>query len=297
MLAVTHFQQMLLPWASLTYAQRQRADTYSNVPHASTPLTPSEQQKLVLSPGRGGYDVAGDNEPTSALNAVDYRTQQQTPVNLHTNTPYSTKPSHESYPVQVGNMYQNGAYTPANYDYRGHVPPGGATPADYPLAPPVQQKKRHALPLLAVLLGLLLILGVSTFFVVERLHLLTTISSTNGGITTPASPIEQARGVVQQYYTDINNKNYQDAYSLWKWGANAPSFATFQNGYANTEHDALTIRDATRLSDGTIKVALTIVATERVYGGVQYHTYAGYYIVGQDAGTGKILRGVLARIK
>ncbi len=283
--------------ASLTYTQRPQADTYSNAPHASIPFTPPEQQKLVLGPGSGstfGYDVAGDNEPTSALNAADYRTQ--TPMDAHTNTPYSTAPSHAGYPIQASNMYQNGSSTPANYGYEGHVPPGGATPAGYPLSPPIQPKKRRTLPLLIALLGLLLILGVSSFFVVERLHLLSTTDGTNGGITTPASPVEQARGVVQQYYTDVNNKSYQDAYNLWKWGANAPSFATFENGYANTEHDALTISSATRLGDGTVKVALTIVATEHINGGTQQHTYTGYYIVGQDAGTWKILRGILNRV-
>ena len=280
--------------ASLTYAQRPQADTYSNAPHASPSFTPSEQQKLVLGPGSGGYDVVGDNEPTSALNAADYRTR--TPVDFHTNTPYANVPDHAGYPIQAGNTYQNGGSTPANYGYGGHVPPGGATPAVYPLSPPTQSKKRRTVPLLVALLGLLLILGVSSFFVVERLHLLSPTGGTNGGVTTPASPIEQARGVVQQYYTDVNNKNYQDAYSLWKWGANAPSFATFENGYANTEHDALTVRNATEQSDATIKVLLTIVATERINGGTQQHTYTGYYIVGQDAGNWKILRGVLNRV-
>ena len=83
---------------------------------------------------------------------------------------------------------------------------------------------------------------------------------------------------------------------LWKWGANAPSFATFKHGYANTEHDALTIKSATQLSDGTVRVVLTIVATERINNSIQYHTYAGYYIVGQDNSTWKILRGILARV-
>ena len=283
-----------------SYTQRPQANSYPNAPQASIPFTPPEQHKLVLGSGSGGgfgYNIAGDDEPTSALNAADYRTRQQTPVDFHTNTPYAQVPDNAGYPVQTNNMYQNGGYTPANYDYRGNVPPVSATPAGYPLSPPVQQKKRRTLPLLVALLGLLLVLGVSTFFVVERLHLLrTTTRSTNGGVVTPAGPIEQAKGVVQQYYTNVNNKNYQDAYNLWKWDANAPSFTTFENGYANTEHDALTISNATRLGDGTVKVALTIVATERVTGGTQQHTYTGYYIVGQDAGTWKILRGVLNRV-
>ncbi len=278
--------------ASLPYTQRPQAELYPGAPYAPIPFTPFEQQKLVLGAGSGGnnvgYDVAGDNEPTSALNAADYRTR--TPVDFQTNSPYTSDAA------QPDNMYQNGSYTPANYGYVGNVPPGGATPASYPLSPPAQPRKRRTLPLLITLLGLLIILGVSTFFVVKRFQPLSTTRGTNIGITTPASPIEQAKTVVQQYYTDVNNKNYQDAYNLWKWGVNAPSFATFENGYANTEHDALTISNATRLADGTVKVALTIVATERTTGGTQQHTYTGYYIVGQDAGTWKILRGILNRV-
>ena len=282
--------------ASLTYTQRPQASVYPDMSHTATPSTPLEQRKLVLGSGDNiGYGTLADNEPTSALDAADYRTQP--PVNVATNTPYTNVPSNANYPVQAGNVYQNGNYTPTGYGHAGNVPPGVAS-AGYPLSAPAQPKKRRTLPILVALLGLLLVLGVSTFFVVERFHLLNSTRGTNGGIVTPViSPVEQAKSVVQQYYADINNKNYQEAYGLWRWGANAPSFATFENGYVNTEHDALSIRDTAQQSDGTVRVALTIVATERSNSGTQEHTYAGYYIVGQDAGTWKILRGVLARIK
>ncbi len=282
--------------ASLTYTQRPQASIYPDMSRTATSSTPPEQHKLVLgSSDNIGYGTLADNEPTSALNAADYRTQP--PINVATNTPYASVSDNVSYPRHAGNMYQNRNYTPTGYGRAGNVPPGGVTPVGYPLAIPMQPKKRRTRPILVALLGLLLVLGVSTFFVVERFHLPSTSRSTTGGIVTPVSPVEQAKSVVQQYYADINNKNYQEAYSLWKWGANAPSFATFENGYANTEHDALTIRDTTQQSDGTVRVTLTIVATERVNGGTQEHTYAGYYIVGQDASTWKILRGILARIK
>ena len=282
--------------ASLTYTQRPQANAYPDMSRTATSSTPPEQHKLVLGSGDNiGYGTLADNEPTSALNTADYRTQP--PVNLATNTPYTNVPSNANYPVQAGNVYQNGSYTSTGYGHAGNVPSVGATPVVYPLPAQTQPKKSHTLPILVALLGLLLVLGVSAFFVVERFHPLSHTGSGNSGITTPPSPVEQAKSVVQKYYTDINNKNYQEAYSLWKWGANAPSFTTFENGYANTEHDALTIRDAAQQSDGTIRVALTIVATEHVNGGTQKHTYAGYYIVGQDTVTWKILRGILARIK
>ncbi len=283
--------------ASLTYTQPSQANTYPSTPHTSVPFTPHEQQKLILHGGDFATEVPAENEPTSEMNATDYRTQQQTPVHSQTSLPYQNDPNYGGYPVQTGNKFQNGGYTPANYGHGENGLHGGATPIGYPPSQPTLQKKRRASPVFFALLVLLLVLGVSTFFVVQRFHLVGTSGSTNGGVTTPAGPIEQAKGVVIQYYTAINNKSYQEAYGLWKWDANAPSFATFANGYANTEHDALTIRNATQQADGTVKVALTIVATERISsGGTQQHTYIGYYIVGQDAGTWKILRGVLNRV-
>ncbi len=274
--------------ASLPYAQRSQVGVYPEESHTSTPFTPYEPQKLVLRSGDYGNGVLENDEPTSEMNAPDYRT----PRNFATNTPYISEASNVGYPVQTAHTYQNEGYTPG---YTANVPPGGAMPTGYPSPAPIQQKRRRTLPLLLAILVLLLVLSGSTFFVVERLHLLGNTGSGNGGITTPASPIEQAKGLVQQYYDDINNKNYQDAYGLWKWGANAPSITAFENGYANTEHDALTITDATQQSDGTVKVSLTIVATERINGGTQQHTYTGYYIVGKDAGTWKILHGILNR--
>jgi len=280
---------------SLLHARPPQANVYANAPYPSAPFAPSEQQKLVLHAGSGG-DYGGlpdDNAPTRVLDGADYRTQQHTPVNFQSTPPYSSELHNAGYPAQAHNIYNKADYASANYAYTGNIPPGGGVPTGYPPAPSTQQKKRRTLPILVALLGFLLIIGVSTFFAVERFHLLDKAGGVNNGITTPLSPVKQAKGVVQQYYADINNKNYQEAYSLWKWGANAPSFATFKRGYANTEYDALTISNATQLGDGTVKVALTIVATERVAGRVQYHTYNGYYIVGQDGGTWKILRGVL----
>ncbi len=282
--------------ASLTYAHHPQANLYPDTLQASIPFLPPEQHKLVLRSNDDGNSATGDGAPTSAMNAPDYRTR--TPVDYQTQPTSWSGVSNANYPVQPSNTYQSRGYTP---DYTGNIPPGGAAPAVvYPSPMPMQQKKRRTLPLLFAVLGLLLLVGVSAFFVVTRFHLLQTIGNsvphTTGNSVSPVSHIEQAKSVVNQYYDDINNKNYQHAYSLWKWGANAPSFSTFQNGYVNTEHDALTIRDTTEQSDGTVKVLLTIVATERVGSGTQQHTYVGYYIVGQDAGTWKILRGVLNRV-
>lgn len=291
---------------SLTFAQRPQAAVYPDAPHPSIPLTPPEQQKLILRSGSGGgynYDQLSENEPTSVLNAADYRTRPHTPIDFQTGTPSTGYPDDPMYPAQAHTAPQDGSQAEPGYAYADNIPPGGAIPPGYSLSPTQKQRKIRAAPLLIALFGLLLVLGAATFLVVERSRLFgnlgTTSSSTNGGATQNATPVptDQARGVVQQYYADVNNKNYQEAYSLWKWDANGPSLAAFEQGYANTTHDALTIRDTTQLGDGTVRVALTIVATEYINGRIQHHTYAGYYIVGQDGGTWKILRGVLNRVR
>ncbi len=267
---------------SRMYAQHPQANAHPDALYPPIPAASAEQQKLVLHAGDYGRSFSADNEPTNVISAPDYRTRQNTPIDFQPNVSYT------GYPIPTSTVHQNGSVSP-----RETVSP------DYPLPPPKQQRKRRVVPLLVALFSLLIVLGAATFFAVNRFHLFSHVSGTKGGTTqnTPPVPTEQAKGVVQQYYTDVNNKNYEEAYSLWNWGANAPSLSTFKRGYANTEHDDLTINSATQLGDGTVRVVLTIVATERVNNGVQYHTYAGYYIVGQDGGTWKILRGILNRIK
>jgi len=108
---------------------------------------------------------------------------------------------------------------------------------------------------------------------------------------TPApSPAQQAQAVVQQYYADINNHDYQAAYNLW--GAsyqNANPESSFANGYTNTIHDAITFGTITPLADGTVQVQLTIQATENTSYGTATSVFQGYYIVGQENGTWKLL--------
>ena len=282
---------------SQLHAQSSLTNVNADAAYPSTAFTPHEQQKLVLrarSADNNGNRLADDNEPTRVLNGVDYRTQQPIPGDFQSIPSYSSAPQNASYPIQANSIYSNGDYEPTNYVYSGNMPPEGAVPIGYSLVAATHQKKRRTLPILLALLGILLLVGATTFFVVEKFHLLAKADGgTHIGSTTPLSNAERATRVVQQYYANVNNKNYQGAYSLWKWGANAPSFATFERGYANTEHDELTIGKTTQLADGTINVPLTIIATERTVSGVQHHTYTGYYIVGQNGGAWKILRGVL----
>lgn len=297
------------PTIEATYIQRPQVTMYPDVPQQSFSATPPDSQKLILhasSNGNYSYTPASGNEQTSAMNAPDYHPHASAPIDFQVDTPYSTQPNSVHYPTAASMIYpsQPGNYASPGSTYAEAIPPGGAIPSGYP--PQTSKKRGRAGVALLVVVALLLVLGIGGFFVVQRSHLfgnpvspVTNGANGNGATTqnTPLTPTEQAKVVVQHYYSAINNKNYPEAYGLWRWGANGPTLAAFENGYANTEHDNLTIRNATPLSDGTVKVSLVVVATERVNGVIKHHTYAGYYIVGQDGGTWKIFRGYLSRIK
>jgi serine/threonine protein kinase len=122
---------------------------------------------------------------------------------------------------------------------------------------------------------------------------LTQHTSTPTPTFTP-TPTQQARAaaMVQQYYDDINIRDYQDAYNLLgsQLQSNQP-YNTFVSGYAQTEHDNIAIGTVSGLPDGTFKVPITIMATQDNVPGPGTHqsTYTGYYIVGLENGTLKIL--------
>ncbi|HLX58318.1 MAG TPA: hypothetical protein VKR83_14965 [Ktedonobacteraceae bacterium] len=108
------------------------------------------------------------------------------------------------------------------------------------------------------------------------------------------TPSQQAQTLLQQFYSDINNRDYQGAYALL--GHNFQSgqaYSNFTNGYMHTRHDDISFDSITPLSDGTVKVNMTIRATEDAATGTgtQLSTYRGSYIVGQENGSWKILSG------
>jgi hypothetical protein len=100
-----------------------------------------------------------------------------------------------------------------------------------------------------------------------------------------ASPEQQARLVIDHYYSAINNKDYQTAYDLW---LNYPdTYQHFANGFVDTSYDTYTFGDIVQRSDGAVQINLTLIATSTSY---QQTTYKGYYLVGQQSdGTWKII--------
>ncbi len=103
------------------------------------------------------------------------------------------------------------------------------------------------------------------------------------------SQLEQARTMLQQFFEDINKKDYCDAYKLWIGVSSCQEFA---KGYQSTVHIDIQF-DSTQLelgSDG--KVYLTQIATEKDdKGNFQKRIYKGWYIVKQENGRWKILNG------
>ena len=115
-------------------------------------------------------------------------------------------------------------------------------------------------------------------------------SPSGGAIITPS----QALTTVSLYYADINSKNYQRAYTLWgSHYRSSTSYQTFSQGFANTQRDDLKLGDATQLSDGTVRVPVTVTAIISSSGSLTMNTYQGYYIVGIEGGQPRLLNANL----
>ena len=107
-------------------------------------------------------------------------------------------------------------------------------------------------------------------------------------------PLQAAQAVVQQYHSDINARNYPDAYSLW--GADFHSltdYCSFVEGYARTRGDDVHIDNTTQLSNGTVQVVATFNATEDTDSGTTMTVYHETYIGGQEYGAWRIISGKL----
>jgi hypothetical protein len=111
------------------------------------------------------------------------------------------------------------------------------------------------------------------------------------------SPSQQAQTVVQRYYNAINSADYQTAYQQWGTAyQNANPYNQFASGFANTRHDDLVINSVTLLSDGTVKVAITLYATEQSSSGTAVKKFQGYYIAGQENGKWKLLSASIQQV-
>ncbi len=255
--------------------------------------TPPQQQKLVLrsndsGPGSGSQTASDPNRQMTVQEPLS-------PFNPNRGASYP------GYPPQSGGNYVSPAtsypsFMPApEYAYQqapGQI--GDLTP---------RGSRGRGMGLLIGLLVLLLILGsVAGFFIIpgflKGLH--GNNAATPGAGTTAAPTLttaDHAHTVIQQYYADINNKDYQSAYNLWGSDfQNSYSYDKFAAGYAHTMHDDVTINSLTTNADGTVTTRITLVALEDTVNGQVTSTYQGTYIIGQENGTWKFLSGTLTKV-
>jgi len=217
--------------------------------------------------------------------------------------------SGSNYMIPGAPAYQGGNQAPGMY--QPGVLPG--TDPGYPYQTPILPRKRRKWPIVLVIVLIVAILAVTVLFFVLGANPLiglfgptstptaqvvstpvaTTQPATTPQITATLAPTQQAQATVQQYYTDINAQDYQDAYYLWV--NNPDNYNHYVQGFAHTHHDDVTFGDAIPQTDGTVQVNITIQATEDAAGGgTKLSTYQGYYIVGQQAdGSWKIINGQL----
>ena len=225
------------------------------------------------------------------------------------NTPVTNPPnyagtniSHPGFSSQPGSSHPG--YAPVSYP--GTSQPGVYDPATR-MVPPPKRGGRIFLILLVVLLALALAASFLWYFLYGRTPPTVntptpTAQATTAAITpttaptlTPTlPPAQQAQSVVQQYYDDINNRDYQAAYNLLG-AANQSSqpYGQFSSGYAHTRHDTITFNSITPQNDGTVTVIITLQALEDAKSGTgtQMSTYHLSYVVGQENGAWKMLSG------
>ena len=160
-----------------------------------------------------------------------------------------------------------------------------------------QKSFRHFL----IFLLILIVLGGAIYLcsIAGRASPTTKSAGSGSGLIVMPSPTptaaSQATMTIQHYYDDVNSQNYPVAYYMWD--KQGESLADFQSGYSNTKHDGLAFGDIVSQADGTVKVNVTVYATESTAsGGTRLSTYKGYYIVVKRGNEWKILDGILSRV-
>jgi hypothetical protein len=233
-------------------------------------------------------------------------------------------------PPSSGVNYEPTAINGANYPAQGNSSPGYPPPGEvvyqpieaaYAPAPRQRQSRSGMVALILFLVALLFVAGALGVLFAKREGILfgsptptpaptstqavvATQAPTSAPTATPTSaptytptptsvPItQQAQTLLQNYYSDINNKDYQDAYAMLgsQLQAAQGSYTSYANGFSNTQQDNLTITNTTQNSDGTVRLDVMLTAT-MTDGSTQ--NYTGYYIIGPENGSLKILSGKL----
>ena len=305
----------------------QQAQWSTPLPTVPPTPPPINQQNLVLRPDGTGYDATQmTTGPTYQINMTPPPPTSQPGTGAsYPSYPGYVPTSGANYPPQSRDASSPGFQTQQAQSSPGLMPPGGAVYqpisdsfGSRQQAP--QKRGQGGLIALILLLAILIIGGAAGVFVLKQQGILfnngtgtgptplqtaTAIPSPTPSPTPSPAPsptpspttvplTQQAQTVLQNYYDDINNKNYSASYAMLgsQMQQNQQSYSQYQAGFANTQQDAITIIDSTQQSDGTVKLDVTLQATNT--DGSQ-HTYQGYYIVGPENGSLKILSGQLTQ--
>lgn len=157
--------------------------------------------------------------------------------------------------------------------------------------PPVSSRRRGSSKSFALMIILALCL-----FALAGTAIMAYAQFGNQG-TAPVSPAgpslgEKAQTLVQQYYADLNTRNYQAAYTLWQHKSTS-TFCGFLNGFAFTEQDDI-VTQVGQVKGNTIDVPITITATETLPSGRVVSTYQGYEELQQIAGSLELTGGKIS---
>lgn len=177
-----------------------------------------------------------------------------------------------------------------------------------PLGLPPQKPPQPHWPLaLAIILGVLAILvGSGGFLLLQHPDNHSQASKpTNTPGSTQATTLpgptqvglneQTASDLIRQFYDDINNQRYDDAYDLFSknYQQTQQSRQDFKDGFKTTIHDSILIDSTQRQPDGSVRVNVTLTAVDRKDGTDITTIYKGYYIVIKEDGLLRIDSGHL----
>ncbi len=283
------------------------------------------KETLHTPPPQSGYPPQNaGNYPSNAGAGAAYPPPGNYPTPGTSSPGVQSGGNYPSYNTPVYPSQGGGNYVPPGVSQPGIYP---STNPGYPSQPPVPPRKTSKWPFVLAILLVLLVGGASAAFLILGPSHLPWLAGSNAATptvvptaqpsptahpqytpTAQPSPTTQptpsptpqstqpAQVALQQYYTDINNKDYQSAYNLW---VNYPdTYDHYKQGFAHTRHDDITLGAATIQNDGSVQVNITIRSTEDAASGTatQVSTYQGYYTMGQQSdGTWKIVTANINR--
>ncbi|HEX6778036.1 MAG TPA: zinc ribbon domain-containing protein [Ktedonobacterales bacterium] len=212
----------------------------------------------------------------------------------------------QAYPQDDPPTFSTGIM-PRSPQPRPNGPSSAGGPPSFPNAQMPPSRPRWPLILAVALVALVLIIGGSVFLLAHQQGNGGQVNGATGtpGITQTAvtpSPTEaaltgpNAQALVNQFYTDINSKNYDAAYDLLSTNyQSTQSRENFKAGYQTTVSDSWTFGGTQTLSDGSVQVNITLTAIDNKNGTNVTTVYTGYYIVIKENGQLRIDKGVLSK--